>query len=143
MIRAILTRTDSSDQGTFGTLRVPTAQGELVLRSGELPWRQNRRSGSCIPAGTYRCLWTTSAKFPAGTYELQAVPNRDGIRIHSANLMGDATKGYAAQVEGCIALGDRLGELGDQAAVLNSRTAVQRFETLMGRQPFDLELRDP
>lgn len=56
--------------------------------------------------------------------------------------MGDAARGWKAQLNGCIALGERLGWIGKQKALLLSRPAVRRLEEYFGGKPFILEIRD-
>src|SRR6188508_846635 len=103
---AILTRLDSTDQGTFGRI----VAGSLSLYSGELAWRDNRANVSCLPQpGLHRCVWTFSPRFRRGMYLLLGTEPRAGIRIHSANLMGDDTMGYRRQLNGCLAFGERIG----------------------------------
>ena len=75
-------------------------------------------------------------------YVLLSTTPRAGIRIHPANLMGDRAKGWRSQLNGCIALGERLGTLGGQKALLVSAPAMRAFETLMGGKPFILEVRN-
>jgi hypothetical protein len=138
MERLVLVRHESGDQGTFGTLDV---RG-IRFFTGELPWRDNRSSVSCIPPGLYRCAWTMSARFRRNMYLVGPVPARAGIRKHSANLMGDVALGFRAQLNGCIALGEKLGWIDGQKAVLLSAPAVRRFEAMMGGKAFDLEVCD-
>jgi hypothetical protein len=54
--------------------------------------------------------------------------------------MGDLEKGFRSQLNGCIALGERLGWIEGQKAVLVSVSAVRRLEELMGGKPFLLEI---
>jgi hypothetical protein len=75
-------------------------------------------------------------------YLLLGTEPRAGIRIHSANLMGDDTIGYRRQLNGCLAFGERLGWLDGQKALLVSASAVRRFEEHMGGKPFLLEIRN-
>ena len=133
----LIERRDSGDQGTFGLLTA----GSLTLYTGELPDRGNAPSISCIPAGRYRVVWAWSPRFRRETYRLLGVPSRSGVLIHSANLMGDVALGYRAQLNGCIAMGERLGVLEGQRAVLLSAPAVRRFEEFMGQRPFELEIK--
>jgi hypothetical protein len=56
--------------------------------------------------------------------------------------MGDDSMGYRRQLNGCIALGERLGWLEGQKALLLSAPAVRRFEEYMGHRPFTLEVRN-
>ena len=133
-----LTRFDSSDAGTFGVLWIPGFPG--VLFTGELPDRQNQSNISRIPAGKYRGIWCHSPRFKRNMYVLEPVPNRAGIRIHVANYMGDVQKGYKAQLNGCVALGEKLGKLDGQKAVLLSGPAIRRFESFMKGQNYNLEI---
>lgn len=136
MQRIILHRFETSDQGTFGRIRI----GEELFYTAELPWRDNQRNISCIPAGVYSCKLTMSSRFYKLLYLVLGVNMRDGIRIHSANLAGDVSLGWKAQLNGCIALGEKLGKIGNQKAVLLSQPAVRKFEKLMNGQPFILEI---
>ena len=136
MKRVIIKRLETSDAGTFGILVVD----DLALHTGELPHRLNRRMVSCIPAGRYRCRRTWSPKFKRRLYWVTKVRNRYGIRIHSANWVGDRRKGFRSQVLGCITLGMDRGKIYGQEAVIASRRAVRRFEQHMGGEPFDLTI---
>ena len=62
--------------------------------------------------------------------------------MHPANLMGDASKGFRSQLNGCIALGERLGWMEGQKCILLSAPAVRRVETYFGGRPFLLEIRE-
>ena len=137
MADATLTRLDSSSQGTFGRF----VAGGLGLVSGELPWRDNAPNISCIPVGTYQCLFTPSERFRRRLYLVAGVDRRAGIRIHPANLAGDASKGYRCQLNGCLMLGERFGWIEGQKAVLTSAPAVRRMEEYFGGRPFTLEIR--
>ena len=134
---ATLTRLESSDEGTFGRF----VAGGLGLVSGELPWRENAPSVPCIPTGTYRCMFTPSARFGRNLYLVDSVPSRAGIRFHPANLMGDTLKGMRSQLNGCLALGERLGHIDGQKAVLLSAPAIRRFEDFFAGRTFTLEIR--
>lgn len=73
-------------------------------------------------------------------YEVVGVPKRSGIRKHSANFMGAKDEGFRCQLNGCIALGEKLGWIEKQKALLISAPAVRRFESFMNREPFELEV---
>lgn len=136
MDRIILERLETSDQGTFGKIRV----GNEVFYTGELPWRDNRSNVSCIPVGLYECSFTLSARFRKRMYLVMNVNGRTGIRIHSANYMGDSTLGYRCHLNGCIALGEKIGTMDGQKAILLSTPAIRRFEKLMNGKNFILEI---
>jgi hypothetical protein len=138
MSDATLERLETSDQGTFGRLY---AHG-VAFFTGELPWRDNAPSISCVPAGTYSCVFTHSPRFGRRLYLVDRVPARSGIRVHPANFMGDPRKGFRSQLNGCIALGERLGWMAGQKVVLLSAPAVRRLESILGGRPFELEIRD-
>jgi hypothetical protein len=138
MMRALLERHETGDQGTFGRLTL----GALTLFTGELPWRENAANVSCIPPGMYRCTWTFSARFKRKMYLVAPVIGRAGIRKHAANLMGDVRKGFKAQLNGCIALGERLGWIDGQKALLLSAPAMRKLETLTQGQTFEMEVRE-
>ena len=136
--RAVLERHETGTDGTFGVLQYDG----YSWFTGELGWYDNANDISCIPAGTYKCLWTYSPRFKKNVYLVNNVPSRTGVRIHPANFMGDDRKGKRRQLNGCIALGKKLGVMEGQKAVLVSRPAIVEFENLMAGQPFQLEIRD-
>ena len=107
-MEGLLTRRNSGDQGTFGMLEI----GDNSWFTLELPWRDNQRSVSCIPAGDYECRWVVSRKY-GHVYWLEAVPGRTGILIHAGNLAGDMSLGWLSHSKGCILLGQRQGQLGE------------------------------
>lgn len=102
-------RHPSTPQGTFGTWFIDNKPFCVTLErpdTGEHP---------CIPKGTYEC---NRFKSPhnGDCWLLKAVPGRDMIEIHSANLY--------TELLGCIAPGRRLGELNGIPAVLESKPAM-------------------
>ena len=137
LISAVLQREASENEGTYGVL-VAKGRGFNTL---ELPWRDNRRKLSCIPAGSYLCVWHRSPRFGL-CYHVTNVPGRSAILIHGGNLAGDALLGFRTHVQGCILLGERRGRLNGQKAVLVSQPAMRRFHALMGQKPFTLEVKD-
>ncbi len=137
MSAVVIERGPSSDQGCFGNL---WTRG-LKLYSGELPDRGNRPMVSCILAGIYDVVWALSPRLKRYTYRLVGVPGHAGILMHPANFMGDAAKGFKCQLLGCIALGERVGVMAGQQALLLSAPALRRFESYLGHAPFKLEIR--
>lgn len=79
-------------EGTNGTLLL---YGKPICHTMELPWRDNRRNVSCIPAGRYRLRKYRSRRFGICLL-VEGVPKRSGILFHAAN---DA----ATELRGCIA----------------------------------------
>lgn len=75
-------------------------------------------------------------------YGVANVPGRSHILIHSANLAGDVELGYKSQLHGCVALGLRLGKIGNQRAALVSRPAIRLLHEWAGGKPFTLEIQN-
>lgn len=141
MRRITLTRLESTDHGTFGTFVVPSDEYLEYFYSGELPWRENRTGISCIPVGLYKVDRVDWLKKNKKVFMVLNVKGRGGILIHSANYMGDSLKGFKTQLMGCIALGERLGQMEGQKALLLSSPAIRRFEALLNGEPFELEVK--
>ena len=118
-----------SPRGEMGTL------GEIVGLSrpyytAENPWRNNERSVSCIPEGTYTCKVRDRLHKGHAVYEVQNVPNRTHILIHVGNTHKD--------VEGCIVVGTGLGFVNGAWAVTNSRDGLADFMAELKNEPFRL-----
>lgn len=144
-MKATLTRLESSAHGTFGILQLirSDADGDWLesFYTGELPWLDNASGKSCVPTGTYKVKKTIWIKYNKPVYMLQDVPKRQGILIHSANFMGDREKGFKSQLYGCIALGEKLGVMEGQKALLVSSPAIRRFQEMMKWEDFELEIK--
>lgn len=142
MNSATLLRRKSTNQGTPGTLSF----GTQVVGTMELPWRNNTKKLSCIPLGTYRCIWSRSSKFGM-CYHVMDVPGRSSVLIHAANLAGDILLGYDTQLQGCIAPCMKLGFLRNKAGAMQlaglvSRPALLRLEDWGGKATFELRIED-
>lgn len=127
---ATLYRLEKSDAGTFGAL---VFDGHALCVTLEPPDLGNQSDISCIPEGRYRCEPVYSPHF-GNTYAVTDVPNRTHILFHSGNLCRDT--------HGCILLGRKFGQLGNERAVLVSRKACEEFMTRAGVEPFDLRIAD-
>lgn len=139
-MKAQLVRQPSTDQGTFSALSF----GGNVIRSIELPWRDNMRQRSCIPVGTYLCELVNSPRF-GRVYGVRDVPQRSHVLIHAANLAGDIDMGWDTQLHGCIAPCERLGLMRNksglmQRAGLISKPALRRLMDWAAGRPFELEV---
>jgi hypothetical protein len=127
-----IVRSKSTKKQTLGKLTAINGTSTFSCNTLELPDLNNQKSISCIPKGTYTCRWTYSLKYPTGTYEVQSVPNRSGIRIHKGNRYD--------QIQGCILPGTGLADLnGDnEIDVTNSTIAFNALNSLMQKKPFTL-----
>lgn len=134
MATLILTRTEQSPDGTFGTLVLSNQEWCTC----EDDWLNNVPRTSCIPAGTYTLVRSIWHKHGIETFEVTGVPGRSRILIHYGNTEED--------VEGCILVGNRIGELvvkrdedtGElnkrKQAVVDSRNAFSRLMASLGSE---------
>ena len=115
---------DSAEHGTFGALLL---RNRVFCWTLELTWLNNREDVSCIPTGLYtlspRFTWKGVEKY-GPTYQVDAVPGRTAILIHPANV--------DQQLLGCIAVGETIGKLKGDRAVLNSGKTFQRLMGILG-----------
>lgn len=130
-----LLRTQTSDQGTKGVLITDS----FMCKTLELPWRNNQRSISCIPAGEYDVVIRQSPRY-GSVYWITNVEDRSWILIHAGNWAGDVDKGFKTHVNGCVLLGKNHGFLAEQLAVLSSRVTVRKFRNIMLDKTFKLNV---
>ena len=121
-----------TDKETFGDVVASNGGATFTCKSLELPWLNNQRNISCIPAGTYELKFTRSFKYPLGTYEVQKVPNRSGIRIH----IGNYATGKKVDIEGCILLGNAFNDINKDTYldITNSTITVNAFVGFLGKK---------
>jgi len=135
MIQVTLTRLDYTDKSTSGILSVPKENGYAwIAKTLELPDKNNQPKISCIPKGTYQVQYTLSPSFKKHTYEIQGVPMRAGIRIHSGN--------FTRQILGCILIGKELVDIDKDGTIdiTESRKTIEEFEALLNYEPFTLTI---
>lgn len=133
MKTATLVRDAVSDDVILGTLTIADRTYHVLER----PWRNNQRNQSCIPTGVYEAVFlaqTDSGKF-RNVYELQAVPDRSDILIHSGNVVDDT--------RGCLLIGLSRGHQDGKPAVLESRAALAELARLTGNENFVLTILEP
>lgn len=139
-MRGRLVRFEETTHGTFGKLKV--AGVEVWI--GELPWRNNQRQLSRIPAGRYTCSFlplSASGKYRQ-VWHVHPVEGRSGILIHRGNFCGDVNQGKRSDVLGCLLPGIRLGRLAGQQCVLASRAAMNLLRQATSSAAFELEIID-
>lgn len=92
----------------------------LTCKTLELPWKNNERNESCIPAGEYLVKKTRSITF-GECFEVTNVENRSAILIHAGN--------YKRDTKGCILPGDEFKDIdGDGLIdVVNSKNTLERI----------------
>ena len=131
-----LVRTPSTLDGVFGVFLF--SDGTKLI-SGELPDNNNMSQISCIPLGKYICKYTFSRHL-GWTYEVLNVPNRSGIRIHSANYCGLRKDGKRQELLGCIALGLSTSIMHQQKILVSSKIAIANLVSKQKKLPFILEI---
>ena len=104
-----ITRQPSTPDGTLGEFT--DEAGTHICYTCELPWLDNQPQISCIPIGEYQVIPHNSPKHP-NVWEISNVPSRSAILIHEGNTEDD--------VEGCVCVGDEIGEIDGLPAVLHS-----------------------
>ena len=133
--KVITLRDISTEKETLGILLHRQDNGFIkTFNTLELPDLNNQKNISCIPKGNYNCIYTYSQHFKKFTYEILNVPNRTGIRIHATN--------YYYELRGCIALGNGIYDINNdkELDLINSTKAIQEFEKLLMKQPFELTI---
>lgn len=135
MIVATLERYNTEHNQTIGKLSAVSPKLSFLCKTIELPDAGNQPNISCIPKGTYICKYTFSLTKIGWSYEVQNVPKRSGIRLHSAN--------YSFQLKGCIALGSNAVDINSDGAldVINSKATIAKLVTFMNKQPFYLVIK--
>lgn len=161
MKTATIIRNPSDAKQTLGTLN---CQGiNFFCDTLELPDKNNQHDISCIPVTEpdkpYLVQWTRSARLSTEalyhwllknpgkkeedcppeiknvfTYEITSVPNRAGIRMHSAN--------YFFQLLGCVCQGSKPLDLNHDGELdlPDSRATVAAFAKAMNYEDFLLSI---
>ena len=96
-VNLLLIRDTLTEQSTMGKLFL---NGEEFCDTLELPWKENKRSISCIPAGEYDARLRLPRESATREYVhllIKDVPNRDYILVHIGNTTKDT--------KGCILVG--------------------------------------
>jgi hypothetical protein len=101
----------------------------------ELPWRNNDRRVSRIPAGNYKAIKHTSPRFGQTLWILD-VPNRSEILIHRGNFNRDTL--------GCILVGTEFRDIDKdgQIDVINSVSAMNELLSLIDTDSVDVVVSD-
>ena len=134
MKEATLKRTSDDGIQTLGLFMFEGEDDRIVtLGSLERPWKDNAKNISCIPRGTYKVTTTHSNHFKENMWLVNNVPDREGVRIHSAN--------YFNELEGCISLGLSREDLNKDGELdmVNSRKALSLAKHYLG-ESFELHI---
>ena len=110
---------------TVGTLSI--WDGDVIIfscKTLELPYKDNEKNISCIPAGKYPIKHRESKKYGKHLH-IQKVTGRTYILMHSAN--------FFHQLEGCIAVGKEFMHIDDdqQIDISASKLTLKRIVSLL------------
>jgi len=111
-INLLIIRDMFTEESTIGELFL---NGERMCDTLELPYKDNQRNISCIPAGEYKVRLRLPRESATRDYLhllIKDVPDRDFILIHIGN--------YPSSTQGCVLVG--LGS--EQDVVHNSTLAM-------------------
>ena len=97
----------------------------------ELPWLENQKNISCIPAGVYKAVKYNSPKFKRTVIMLYDVYCRDNIEIHAGN--------YTRQTKGCILIGDGIKYL-DLDAIPDVTNSNRTLDALLSLLPNEFNI---
>lgn len=126
-----LKRTQHLPTATLGQLTFDDIKTDAIYTL-ENPKRKTDKD-SRIPAGTYTCKPYSGTKYK-DVYEVTNVPNRTAILFHWGNTEKDTL--------GCILLGNKIGKIGSEPAILESKKCFERFRSLVGKNSFTLIIED-
>lgn len=124
MNRLVLNRYDENDRQTTGKIYVVDDQNRVLFEcvSIELPFRNNEKRVSRIPAGTYIIKLRKSKKY-GNHLHVTGVPNRTLILIHAGN--------FYFHTLGCILAGEKFVDINNDGlpdAVSSKRTMKKLME---------------
>ena len=111
-------------------------RGEQICCTMEKPWKQNRKSISCIPAGEYDLIYRVSPSSGETFYfsnpelgvTLDDESGRTYIQIDVANVQ--------SELDGCIAVGDCFTIFKEEReqAVINSNYTKAHLMEVLGKE---------
>lgn len=123
------------DMATYGNVDVINDTGSSIFqcKSLELPWKENRRSVSCIPEGEYDVIKEgPTTKRPYIYFRVLNVPGRDGILWHPGT--------YTSHIKGCTLPGEKLLDINEDG-VLDITNTAKTLKKLVDLLPDKFKLR--
>ncbi len=121
---------------TEGVLYLRDNEGTLLFEcvTLELPWLDNKRRISSIPAGKYPVRFRSAKESPSLNYDhihIYNVPNRSYILVHSGN--------YNWHVQGCVLVGKEHRDI-NKDGLLDVTNSKATMAALMKNIPKGTEL---
>lgn len=127
-ITAVIARRYEASQTPGSLIVFNQDQVALSVKSLELPWLNNIRRESCIPAGTYDCERLNHPRF-GHCWHVKDVFERDEILIHSGNV----ASGKKVDTEGCIMPGLRYIDINNDGIldIVDSKLAMDQLRAIL------------
>lgn len=97
----------------------------------ELPWNDNQKNISSIPANIYNAVAVRRYSNQKYALWIQDVPNRSQIMIHTAN--------FARQLLGCLAPGEKFADL-DRDGIIDVKHSQKIMDKLQKHIPLGTEI---
>lgn len=117
---------------TIGHLQIARDNETVQYSTLELPWKDNQRNMSCIPAGQYTVKLLFSPKHDRKIWHITGVPGRDDVEIHIGNTTLDTL--------GCVLVGMDV----DGVTLRSSKLAFDSFMSFTdGAGEWSLVVTDP
>jgi hypothetical protein len=102
--------------------RLEVADSAFKCYTLELPWHNNAKNISAIPAGVYKYEIRFSPSLKMHVIHLTDVKGRTWIYIHAGN--------FTSQIEGCILVGDGVKDI-NRDGVSDVTNSADTFKQLM------------
>lgn len=122
----VIQRLNENDYQTTGKAEVYTYEKVYDCFTLELPWKENKKNISRIPAGHYKAVVHDSPKFGMCLW-IQDVPDRSEILIHKGN--------YHKDTLGCILVGQDLFDIdgdGNKDVTSSAKTMKELLNAVGG-----------
>jgi len=131
-IKVLLVRLTEEKRQTLGTLHVfDETDLKFSCKALELPWLNNQKKISCIPAGDYMCKIRKSPK--KGNKEVFLVCELDGSHVNGRTYIQIEWGNYHHDILGCILTGSAHRDIdGDgYRDVTSSRKTFSEFKAMV------------
>ena len=125
--KVYINRTKAQKMQTLGDMLYG---GEVVAKTIELPWKDNKNRISCIPPGIYEVVRRKSAKY-GDHFHILDVPGRSYILIHNGNYYNDFL--------GCIGVGASHADINGDG-YLDVTSSKAKMKELLKLLPVKFEL---
>lgn len=114
---------------------------ELICRTMEKPWLQNKKGLSCVPAGLYDLIYRVSPSAGKTFYfsseklnvTLDDESGRTYIQLDVANVQ--------SELDGCVAVGSDFDFMRGEQAVIDSEKTKTFLMGILGKKSHTIEIK--